>query len=61
MKFDVGPVLKVKEEARKRLAAKPIEEKLRILDELRVASVALRAAGAELRDSGREAMRAKLQ
>jgi hypothetical protein len=49
MKFDVGPVLKVKEEARKRLAAKSIDEKLRILDELRVASVALRAAGAELR------------
>ena len=49
MKFDVGPALKVKEEARKRLAAKPIEEKFRILDELRAASVALRAAGAALR------------
>ena len=51
MKFDIGPVLRVKEEARKRLAAKPIEEKFRILDELRAASVALRAACAELRSA----------
>ena len=49
MKFDFGPVLKVKEEARKRLALMPIEEKLRILDELRAASIALRSAGDELR------------
>jgi hypothetical protein len=54
MKFDVGPLLKVKEESRKRLAAKPIAEKLRILDELRAASVALRTAGGELRAASRE-------
>ena len=53
MKFDIGPVLKAKEEARKRLAAKPIEEKFRILDELRAASVALRAAGADLRSAAK--------
>jgi hypothetical protein len=53
MKFDFGPVLKVKEEARKRLAAMPIEEKFRILDELRAASVALRVAGTELRDAAK--------
>ena len=51
MKFDPAPVLKVKEELRKQLAAKPVAEKLRILDELRAASVALRAAGQELRRS----------
>ena len=51
MKFDLGPVLKVKEESRKRLAAMPIDEKFRILDELRAASVALRAAGADVRNS----------
>lgn len=51
MKFDSGPVLKVKEESRKRLAAAPIADKLRILDELRAAAVALRAAGQQLRQS----------
>jgi hypothetical protein len=51
MKFDPGPVLKVKEESRKRLAAAPIADKLRILDELRAASAALRAAGRERRDA----------
>jgi hypothetical protein len=51
MKFDPAPVLRVKEELRQQLAAKPVAEKLRILDELRAASVALRAAGQELRRS----------
>jgi hypothetical protein len=51
MKFDPAPVLRVKEELRQQLAAKPVAEKFRILDELRAASVALRAAGQELRRS----------
>ena len=57
MKFDFGPVLKVKEESRRRLAAMPIAEKLRILDELRAASVALHVAGADLRSAGERASR----
>ena len=51
--FDYSRALKLKEEARKCFAAKPIEEKCRILDELRAASVALRAAGAELRGTAK--------
>jgi hypothetical protein len=56
MTFDVAKLLQSKREVRQRLAARPIEEKLAMLDALRERALVLRAsrpvAGAgELRES----------
>jgi hypothetical protein len=44
MRFDVEQMVKNKEALRRKLAALPIMEKLRILDELRERALAIRAA-----------------
>ena len=46
MNFDLNKVLASKRAMRRRLAAKPIAEKLRMLDVLRARAVTLRSAGA---------------
>lgn len=46
MSFDLQRILDRKRAFRQRLAARPIAEKLRMLDELRERAVALRAATA---------------
>ena len=45
MTFDPAKTLKGKREFRQRVAARPIEEKLALLDALRERALALRAAG----------------
>ncbi len=47
MTFDLAKILQNKREFRQRLAAKPIEEKLAMLDALRARSLALRGSRAE--------------
>jgi len=42
MTFDLGKILQSKREFRRRLAARPIEEKLAMLDALRERALALR-------------------
>lgn len=49
MTFDLSKILQSKREFRQRLAAKPIEEKLAMLDALRARTIALRGSGAETR------------
>ncbi len=44
MSFDLAKILKSKRESRQRVAAKPIEEKLALLDALRERALALRSA-----------------
>ena len=44
MTFDMSDILRSKQEYRQRLAALPIAEKLRLLDELRQRSVILAAS-----------------
>ena len=47
MSFDVEEMLRSKKALRQRLAALPIAEKLRLLDELRERSMAIRSAGSD--------------
>ena len=47
MTFDLDKIIQSKREFRQRLAAKPIEEKLAMLDALRARTIALRASRAE--------------
>jgi hypothetical protein len=47
MTFDLTKILQSKREFRRRLAAKPIEEKLAMLDALRARTIALRGSRAE--------------
>ncbi len=47
MTFDLAKILQSKREFRQRLAARPIEEKLAMLDALRARSLALRRSRAE--------------
>jgi hypothetical protein len=47
MTFDLSKVLQSKREFRQRLAARPIEEKLAMLDALRARALALRESRAE--------------
>ena len=47
MSFDLAKILQSKREFRQRLAARPIEEKLAMLDALRARSLALRGSRAE--------------
>ena len=47
MTFDLTKIMQSKREFRQRLAAKPIEEKLAILDALRARTIALRGSRAE--------------
>ena len=47
MTFDMTKILQSKREFRQRLAARPIEEKLALLDALRARTLALRASRAE--------------
>lgn len=48
MNFDFEKILQSKREMRQRLAARPIEEKLAMLDALRERTIALRAATSAL-------------
>jgi hypothetical protein len=45
--FDLTKIMQSKREFRQRLAAKPIEEKLAMLDALRARAIALRGSRAE--------------
>ena len=54
MTFDMEQIVKSKQEYRKRLAAQPIEEKLRLLEELRRRTLAVRASRGKLRHVGLE-------
>jgi hypothetical protein len=45
MSFDLRPILERKQALRRRLAARPVAEKLRLLDALRERTVLLRRAG----------------
>ena len=47
MSFDLAKILQSKREYRQRLSARPIEEKLAMLDALRARSLALRGSRAE--------------
>ncbi len=47
MTFDLTKIMQSKREFRQRLAAKPIEEKLAMLDALRARTIALRGSRAE--------------
>ncbi len=47
MTFDLAKILQSKREFRQRLAARPIEEKLAMLDALRARSLALRGSRPE--------------
>ena len=47
MTFDLTKIISSKHELRQRLAARPIEEKLAMLDALRARTIALRGARAE--------------
>jgi hypothetical protein len=47
MTFDLTKIMQSKREFRQRLAAKPIEEKLAMLDALRARTLALRGSRAE--------------
>ena len=47
MTFDLGKIMQSKREFRQRLAARPIEEKLAMLDSLRARTITLRGSRAE--------------
>ena len=51
MSFDLGKVLESKRALRQRLAARPVVEKLRMLDALRARLLAIRGARRKTRSS----------
>jgi hypothetical protein len=53
MNFDLQRVLESKRAFRQKLAAKPLAEKLRLLDELRARALAIRRSAAAARDLGK--------
>ena len=52
MNFDLQRVLASKRAFRQKLAAKPVAEKLRLLDELRERALAIRRSSAAVREPG---------
>jgi hypothetical protein len=55
MNFDWQRVLASKRAYRQQLAARPVAEKLRLLDELRARALAIRRSSAPAREPGRAA------
>ena len=55
MNFDWQRVLASKRAYRQQLAARPVAEKLRLLDELRARALAIRRSSAAFREPGRVA------
>ncbi len=52
MTFDLAKILKSKRESRRRLAARPIAEKLAMLDALRERELAIRQSGQPATETG---------
>lgn len=52
MNFDLHRMLESKQVLRQRLAARPVVEKLRLLDELRARTLAIRGASTVIRERG---------